>query len=135
MKKKTLIILLIPIVAFCLVFSIFLLILYQVSSVSMSEISIHNMSLSDHTFTARGTFVSSGKSFRSYTYTIDGCALYITIYGGLVTKKYPNGDFSITIEDIGLQNVSEVFLIHGKDAEQIYFMQSTKSLLKKGFRP
>lgn len=91
----------------------------QMLGVSMSEIIIHDVSLSKKSFTLTGAFASSGKSFRNYTYTIDGNSLYIVINGGLVTKKYPIGDFSVKIEDVNLRNVTKVFLTHGKDNEQI----------------
>lgn len=91
----------------------------QMQGVSISEIIIRDVSLSEQKFTLSGSFVSSGKSFRNYTYTIDGDSLYIVINGGLVIKKYPLGDFSINIEDENLKNVSKVFLKHGKGNDRI----------------
>lgn len=91
----------------------------QMQGVSLSEIIIRDVSLSEQKFTLSGSFVSSGKSFRNYTYTIDGDSLYIVINGGLVTKEYPSGDFSIKIEDEKLKNVSKVFLKHGKVNDHI----------------
>lgn len=91
----------------------------QMQGVSISEIIIREVSLSEQKFTLSGSFVSSGKSFRNYTYTIDGDSLYIVISGSFVTKKYPQGDFSIKIEDVNLKNVSKVFLKHGKVNDRI----------------
>lgn len=91
----------------------------QMQAVPLSEIIIREVSLSEQKFTLSGSFVSSGKSFRNYTYTIDGDSLYIVINGGLVTKKYPFGDFSIKIEDENLKNVSKVFLKHGEVSDRI----------------
>lgn len=107
------------ILAMLLVFVFLLKNNMQMQGVSISEIIIRDVSLSEQKFTLSGSFVSSGKSFRKYTYTIDGDSLYIVISGGLVTKKYPSGDFSIKIEDVNLKNVSKVFLKHGKVNDRI----------------
>lgn len=91
----------------------------QMQGVSISEIIIRDVSLSEQKFTLSGSFVSSGKSFQNYTYTIDGDSLYIVISGSFVTKKYPQGDFCIKIEDVNFKNVSKVFLKHGKVNDRI----------------
>lgn len=107
------------IAAMLLVFVFLLKNTMQMQGISISEIIIRDVSLSEQKFTLSGSFVSSGKSFRNYTYTIDGDSLYIVINGGLVTKKYSSGDFSIKIDDVNLKNVSKVFLKHGKVNDRI----------------
>lgn len=107
------------ILAMLLVFVFLLKNNMQMQGVSISEIIIRDVSLSEQKFTLSGSFVSSGKSLRNYTYTIDGDSLYIVISGSFVTKKYPQGDFSIKIEDVNLKNVSKVFLKHGKVNDRI----------------
>lgn len=117
--KKKIIIISIMIVLALLTFVFTLKNNRQMQAVPLSEIIIRDASLSEQKFTLSGSFVSSGKSFRNYTYTIDGDSLYIVINGGLVTKEYPSGDFSIKIEDENLKNVSKVFLKHGEVKDQI----------------
>lgn len=117
--KKKIIIISIMIVLALLTFVFTLKNNRQMQAVPLSEIIIRDVSLSEQKFTLSGSFVSSGKSFRKYTYTIDGDSLYIVINGGLVTKEYPSGDFSIKIEDENLKNVSKVFLKHRKVNDQI----------------
>lgn len=117
--KKKIIIISIMIVLALLTFVFTLKNNRQMQAVPLSEIIIRDVSLSEQKFTLSGSFVSSGKSFRNYTYTIDGDSLYIVINGGLVTKEYSSGDFSIKIEDVNLKNVSKVFLKHGKVNDQI----------------
>lgn len=117
--KKKIIIISIMIVLALLTFVFTLKNNRQMQAVPLSEIIIRDVSLSEQKFTLSGSFVSSGKSFRNYTYTIDGDSLYIVINGGLVTKEYPSGDFSIKIEDENLKNVSKVFLKHGEVNDQI----------------
>lgn len=116
MNKKVIAMSIIVVMLICFLFSL----RNSQLSVSMSEIIIRDISLSEQSFTLTGDFISSGKSFRNYTYTVDEHNLYITIKGGLVTKKYPSGHFSIIIEDENLQNATKVFLTRGKDKEPIH---------------
>lgn len=87
--------------------------------VTGSEVAFTNISLSDTELNAAGTFIASGKSFRKYAYAIKDNSLYITVYGGLVRNKYPNGDFIIDIQD-DLQGIDTVYLKSG-DEETVIF--------------
>lgn len=91
----------------------------DMKSVTNSELTFTNVSLSDTALNATGIFTASGKSFREYVYTIEGDALYITIYGGLVSNKCPNGDFIIDIQD-DLQGVNTVYLKSGDEETAIF---------------
>lgn len=87
--------------------------------VTGSEVAFTNISLSDTELNAAGTFIASGKSFRKYAYTIKDNSLYITVYGGLVRNKYPNGDFIIDIQD-DLQGIDTVYLKSGDEETAIF---------------
>lgn len=82
---------------------------YSDDKTSNTELSFENIELTDTSFTAQCIFTSSGKSFRKYDYTMEGDTLYLTVYGGLVNNKYPNGDFEIVIQD-HLENITKVCL-------------------------
>lgn len=77
--------------------------------VSSTEVSFEAMELTDTSFTAEGIFTSSGMSFRKYEYTVEGDTLSISVFGGLVNNKYPNGDFKIAIQG-QLENITKVCL-------------------------
>ena len=86
---------------------------------SNTELSFENIELTDTSFTAQCIFISSGKSFRKYDYTMEGDTLYLTVYGGLVNSKYPNGNFEIVIED-HLENITKVCL-NGTDEVTVLY--------------
>lgn len=88
-------------------------------SVSDTEISFSNIELTDTNLTAVAAFTASGKSYRKYNYTVEGNTLYITVYGGLVSSRYPNGDFMIDIHD-NLQNITTVCLKDNNNATVLY---------------
>lgn len=87
--------------------------------VSNTEIAFSNMILTDTNLTATAIFTSSGKSFRGYDYTIEENTLYITVYGGLVSNKYPNGDLTIDIQD-ELQSITTICLKNNDDVTVLY---------------
>lgn len=91
----------------------------DMKSVTNSEVAFTDISLSDIELNATGTFMASGKSFRKYDYTIKENSLYITVYGGLVSNKYPNGDFIIDIQD-DLQGIDTVYLKSGDEETAIF---------------
>lgn len=119
MKKKT-----ISVLAIFLVVGSVITFLFvrgdHISSLSINELSINNVSLSNNELALSGSLLSSGKSYRSYSYDISGSDIYITINGGIVTKKYPYGDFDFTIKDNNLQKVDIVYLKHKNKLTQIY---------------
>ena len=77
--------------------------------VSAEELSFNDIRLSDTSFYSKVTFLSSGKTFRRYKYEIDQNNLYITVYGGLANKRFPDGRFEIDIQD-SLGDVNAVYL-------------------------
>lgn len=93
--------------------------IYSGDKTSNTELSFENIELTDTSFTAQCIFTSSGKSFRKYDYTMEGDTLYLTVYGGLVNRKYPNGDFEIVIED-HLENITKVCL-NGTDEVTVLY--------------
>ncbi|MDE6319443.1 MAG: hypothetical protein K2M22_07025 [Lachnospiraceae bacterium] len=107
------------IIALIAIISSVFLILTRSEIVTDSEVVLTNISLSDTALNAAGTFTSSGNSFRKYVYTIKENSLYITVYGGLVSNKYPNGDFTIDIQD-DLHGINTVYLKSG-DEETVIF--------------
>ncbi len=105
MKKKT------PIVILVLIIIIVIIIIKLVSGTisSAAELAFEDAQLSGTSFYTKASFLSSGKSLRRYTYKIENNVLYITVYGGLVNKQFPKGDFVIYIRD-DLRDVSTVYL-------------------------
>ena len=93
--------------------------IYSGDKTSNTEKSFENIELTDTSFTAQCIFISSGKSFRKYDYTMEGDTLYLTVYGGLVNSKYPNGNFEIVIED-HLENITKVCL-NGTDEVTVLY--------------
>ncbi len=93
--------------------------IYSGDKTSNTELSFENIELTDTSFTAQCIFISSGKSFRKYDYTMEGDTLYLTVYGGLVNSKYPNGNFEIVIED-HLENITKVCL-NGTDEVTVLY--------------
>lgn len=93
--------------------------IYSGDKTSNTELSFENIELTDTSFTAQCIFISSGKSFRKYDYTMEGDTLYLTVYGGLVNSRYPNGNFEIVIED-HLENITKVCL-NGTDEVTVLY--------------
>lgn len=93
--------------------------IYSGDKTSNTELLFENIELTDTSFTAQCVFTSSGKSFRKYDYTMEGDTLYLTVYGGLVNSKYPNGDFEIVIQD-HLENITKVCL-NGTDEVTVLY--------------
>lgn len=79
------------------------------SKASAAELSFTDMELTDTGFTAKAEFMSSGKSFRKYSYTIEGGVLYLTVYSKLAGGRYSAGSFTIDIQD-DLRDISAVCL-------------------------
>ncbi|MDO4793776.1 MAG: hypothetical protein Q3993_06300 [Filifactor alocis] len=80
------------------------------SRTDFNELAFSDFSLTDTSFYAKVSFVSSGKSLRSLSHSIEDESLYITVLGGLVNKKYPEGCFNIDIRT-DLSSVSDVYLM------------------------
>lgn len=116
MKKKA------PVVILVLVILIIVVIIINLVSgtvLSAAELAFEDVQLSETSFYTKASFLSSGKSLRRYTYKIENNALYITVYGGLVNKQFPKGDFVIDIQD-NLLDVSIVYLRNKGKITKIY---------------
>lgn len=88
------------------------------SRASFTELAFSNSSLTDTSFYSNVSFVSSGKSLRSLSHSIEDDSLYITVRGGLANKKYPKGDFNINIRE-DLSSVNNVYLMDEAEDEPI----------------
>ena len=97
------------------------------SEASAAELSFTEMKLTDTGFTAKAEFMSSGKSFWKYSYTIEEGVLYLTVYGGLAGGRYSEGSFAVDIQD-DLKNVSAVCL-KGCDAA-VYCLKKIRDYQK-----
>ncbi len=91
----------------------------SLGTTSYANIEVDNVELSESHFKANMIHLSSGNSFRKYEYKIEGDGLYITVWSGLVNKKYSAGEMNIQIEN-DLKNVNLVYLIDGKRKKMIY---------------
>lgn len=90
------------------------------TSVSGSEVAFTDIRLENNTLTIHGSLLSSAKSYRKYTYTIEEDTLYLTVSAGMVNRKYPYGNFTIEIHDPTLQNVSTIRLKSDNETKRIY---------------
>lgn len=116
MKKKA------PIIILVLVIIIIVIIIINLVSGTVSsatELAFEDAQLFETSFYTKAYFLSSGKSLRRYTYKIENNVLYVTVYGGLVNKQFPNGDFVIDIQD-NLHDVSTVYLRSKGKITKIY---------------
>lgn len=120
MKNRAIKIILISILSFIVIFAGSFYRSVNNGSSNYSGVSIENISLSKNIFSADAVMFSSGTSFRKYEYQIDGSSLYITIYTGLVTKKYSSGNMRIEITDPQLNQVDFVYLKDGEQTKMIY---------------
>lgn len=68
----------------------------------------------------RGNITMNAKSYRSYSYSVEGDALYVTVYNGLVNFIDKYNVFDIEIKDAKLKNVQSIYLRHGKTTEKIF---------------
>ena len=90
------------------------------SELSTAEIAFNQVELTPNALRLSGTLVASALSYRDCEYEQDGSNLYITLQGGLVTKKHPDGDFDISIRNDDFSKVDRVYLKHGEDHVLIY---------------
>lgn len=92
------------------------------SSTPISEIAFNEISITQNegVVIIAGTLMSSGKSYRDFTYSIQDDTLMVTINSGIVSKKHMDGSFYIKIEDVRISNVQEIYLHDGKDTSLIY---------------
>lgn len=119
MKRKLFWILMVLLAFIIIVVVGVMVFIYSGDKTSNTELLFENIELTDTSFTAQCMFTSSGKSFRKYDYTMEGDTLYLTVYGGLVNSKYPNGDFEIVIQD-HLENITKVCL-NGTDEVTVLY--------------
>ncbi len=89
-------------------------------SSDFSSLSVKDISLYENTFSTTVNHLSSGSSIRDYSYAIDNSSLYITVYSGLVTRKYPSGTLNIKFTDPQLSDVKAVYLQDGSLKKLIY---------------
>ena len=97
------------------VFGVLFFITNKNESLSSNQLAIEHISLSNDRLMINGTILSSGTSYRHYSYDRMDNKIQITIFGGLVTKKHSNGDFDITIKDDEFQGVDTFYLKHEDD--------------------
>ncbi|MFC4803837.1 hypothetical protein [Filifactor villosus] len=89
------------------------------SRTSFNELAFSDFSLTDTSFYANVSFVSSGKSLRSLSHCVEDESLYITVLGGLANNKYPKGRFDIDIRD-DLSSVGDVYLMQEDESILIF---------------
>ena len=92
------------------------------SSTSINELAFNEISIVDteDKLVLNGILLSSGKSYRGYTYRIQNDNLYITINSGIVCRNYQDGHFEITIEDPNISSIQQVYLQDGNDSSLIF---------------
>lgn len=105
-----------------------ILVLPSVLGMGKSELSVDNVAfkkveLTTHVLTLSGSLTSSGMSYRDCEYKQDGSNLYVTLQGGLVNKKHPDGDFDISIRNDDFSKVDRVYLKYG-ESHTLIFPQS-----------
>lgn len=76
-----------------------------------TNILVENVRLTETYFETNLRYLTSGSSFRKFKYEIKNDALFITVYSGLVSKKFPNSEEYIRIE----KDLNGVNLVYLKD--------------------
>lgn len=90
------------------------------SELSRGEILFRQIELTPNALNLSGTLTASALSYRDCEFEQDGSNLYITLQGGLVTKKHSTGDFDISIHNEEFSQVDRVYLKYGEDHALIY---------------
>lgn len=90
------------------------------SELSREAIGFNQVELTPNALHLSGTLTASVLSYRDYEYEQDGSNLYITLQGGIVTKKHQSGDFDISIQNDDFSKVDRVYLKCGEDHVLIY---------------
>lgn len=116
--KKLMAIILIVIV--CVIIAVFVIRSGGNRSISYEEIAIDDISLSENSLELNGSILASAKNYKHYKYVIIDENLYITMYGGLVTKANSNGEFNIVIDDVEMKKVNSIYLKNGETETKIY---------------
>ena len=90
------------------------------SELSRGAIGFNQVELTPNALHLSGTLTASALSYRDYEYEQDGSNLYVTLQGGIVTKKHQSGDFDISIQNDDFSKVDRVYLKCGEDHVLIY---------------
>ena len=90
------------------------------SELSREAIGFNQVELTPNALHLSGTLTASALSYRDYEYEQDGSNLYVTLQGGIVTKKHQSGDFDISIQNDDFSKVDRVYLKCGEDHVLIY---------------
>ncbi len=90
------------------------------SELSREAIAFNLVELTPNTLKLSGTLLANALSYRGCEYEQEGSNLYVTMQGGTVTKKYPTGDFDISIQNDDFSQVDRVYLKYGEDHVLIY---------------
>lgn len=91
----------------------------NVSDTNISEVIIREVLFQDNAIQITGNFLSSSKAFKDYSYYTENSNLYLTIKGGLPTKKHPSGDFDFVIRD-SVEKIENIYLKYGEQTSLIY---------------
>lgn len=87
------------------------------SILSINEVAITSVELSDENLRLEGTLTSSAKYYKDFDYSIEGETLIITLYGTLF--KRGQDDLSILISD-DLSGVQTILLKDKTEEKEIY---------------
>ncbi len=119
MKKKATIIMSAIIVVIGLITLAGYLFMNHSTGTDFVTVSVSKAELTKNQFTAHLMTSSSGTAFQKYEYEIKDNSLYITVWSGLVNKKYSSGEMDIKIED-NLSNITSVYLKDKDNTKLIY---------------
>ena len=95
--------------------------LYRTST-HTDELILNDVLLSrgESSFSLDGSIISSGRSYRGFSYVIQNNKLLLTIYSGLVVPTRSNGCFSVLIVDGQLSTIQNIYIKHGEELTQIF---------------
>ncbi len=119
MKKKAIIIISAIIVVIGLIALAGYLFINYSTGTDFVTIGVSKADLTENQFTAHLMTSSSGTAFQKYEYEIKDDSLYITVWSGLVNKKYSSGEMDIKIKD-DLSNIKSVYLKDKDNTKLIY---------------
>jgi len=123
-KKKILTGIVIAVIMFGVLAIMFTL--FRGASTHRSELFFSEIKLqeNDSRVVLVGELISSGKSYRGFSYRVENSTLIITIKSGLVNPVHPHGSFSIEIVDNQISGVRSIAIESGIEIESIFSSQS-----------
>lgn len=93
--------------------------LFIIGNKNFESIVIDKVTVNSNSVVITGGFSDSARAFKDYSYTQVGNELYVVIKSVMVSKKYDNSEFTLSIPVNGM-NVTDIHLSDDKNTKVIY---------------